>query len=121
MVLTNSGSVARDHLAGERTFLAYVRTSIAITSMGVALVQLFKLSTEPSTAAHRYARPLGAVIVVVGLMTLLIGIVRYFSTQRTLLEGKFPAARYTITFISLTLGAVTCVVFGILVGVASAT
>lgn len=35
MVLENSGSVARDHLASERTFLAYVRTSMALASMGV--------------------------------------------------------------------------------------
>lgn len=33
--LQNSGSVARDHLASERTFLAYVRTSLAIVSAGV--------------------------------------------------------------------------------------
>lgn len=35
LVLQNSGSVARDHLASERTFLAYVRTSLAIASTGV--------------------------------------------------------------------------------------
>ena len=35
LVLENSGSVARDHLASERTFLAYVRTSLAIASTGV--------------------------------------------------------------------------------------
>jgi len=34
-VLENSGSVARDHLASERTFLAYVRTSLALASAGV--------------------------------------------------------------------------------------
>lgn len=33
--LENSGSVARDHLASERTFLAYMRTSLAIASAGV--------------------------------------------------------------------------------------
>lgn len=35
LTLENSGSVARDHLASERTFLAYVRTSLAIASTGV--------------------------------------------------------------------------------------
>jgi hypothetical protein len=33
--LENSGSVARDHLASERTFLAYMRTSLAVASSGV--------------------------------------------------------------------------------------
>jgi hypothetical protein len=35
LVLSNTGSVARDHLALERTFLAYVRTSLAMASTGV--------------------------------------------------------------------------------------
>jgi hypothetical protein len=35
VTIENSGSVARDHLASERTFLAYVRTSLAIASTGV--------------------------------------------------------------------------------------
>lgn len=34
-LLENSNSVARDHLASERTFLAYVRTSLAVVSAGV--------------------------------------------------------------------------------------
>ena len=35
LVLENAGSVARDHLAVERTFLAYVRTSLTIATAGV--------------------------------------------------------------------------------------
>lgn len=35
LILLNSGSVARDHLASERTFLAYVRTSLTLVTMGV--------------------------------------------------------------------------------------
>ena len=35
LVLENKGNVARDHLASERTYLAYVRTSLATASAGV--------------------------------------------------------------------------------------
>ena len=35
LLLQNSGSVARDHLASERTFLAYVRTSLTIANTGI--------------------------------------------------------------------------------------
>ncbi|UZJ52081.1 hypothetical protein CBS101457_001401 [Exobasidium rhododendri] len=41
--LENKGSVARDHLAGERTFLAWLRTSLSLVSLGIAIAQLFKL------------------------------------------------------------------------------
>ncbi|KAK2459654.1 hypothetical protein APHAL10511_008299 [Amanita phalloides] len=40
LTLKNSGSVARDHLASERTFLAYVRTSLAIVTAGVGVYTL---------------------------------------------------------------------------------
>lgn len=35
LVLENKGNVARDHLASERTYLAYVRTSLACASAGI--------------------------------------------------------------------------------------
>ena len=44
--LENSGSVARDHLASERTFLAYMRTSLAIASSGVGEFDLISEHTE---------------------------------------------------------------------------
>lgn len=48
--LENKGSVARDHLALERTFLAWLRTSLAFASIGIAVTQLFRLNT---TIANR--------------------------------------------------------------------
>lgn len=33
--LKNEGSVARDHLALERTFLAWLRTSLSLVSIGM--------------------------------------------------------------------------------------
>ncbi|GAA5981054.1 hypothetical protein JCM5350_000026 [Sporobolomyces pararoseus] len=51
--LENKGSVARDHLASERTFLAWLRTSLALASIGIAITQLFRLpaSTTGTTPA----------------------------------------------------------------------
>ncbi|CAE6458792.1 unnamed protein product [Rhizoctonia solani] len=124
MVLENSGSVARDHLANERTWLAYVRTSLAIASTGVALVQLFTIAAQQPTGTvligaklQRFARPLGAVIVVIGMAVLALGVNRYFRIQHALTLNKFPPARKTVAFISTVLAAIVAVVFGILVGV----
>ncbi|KAI0785126.1 hypothetical protein C8Q75DRAFT_328494 [Abortiporus biennis] len=120
MTLENSGSVARDHLASERTFLAYVRTSLTIASMGVAIVQLFHISAASSKNGgeiERYSNPLGGVIVMLGLSTLALGVYRYFSVQYALVEGKFPVARISPAFLSLSLMILILIVFGVILGV----
>ncbi|CAA7266035.1 unnamed protein product [Cyclocybe aegerita] len=84
IVLENSGSVARDHLASERTFLAYIHTNLALASTGVALVQLFTINdlaspeiavqlNAASRSIQRFARPLGVTTVMLALVMLMIG------------------------------------------------
>ena len=84
-VLQNSGSVARDHLASERTFLAYVHTSLALATAGVGIVQLFTIvdliipnssdisMMETSRKLQRFAMPLGALSQVLALFILFLG------------------------------------------------
>jgi uncharacterized membrane protein YidH (DUF202 family) len=61
VTLENKGAVARDHLALERTFLAWLRTSLAFASIGIAVTQLFRLNTtlqNRSEAVRMAARSL---------------------------------------------------------------
>ncbi|KAF8471003.1 hypothetical protein DFH94DRAFT_795658 [Russula ochroleuca] len=119
LTLRNNGSVARDHLASERTFLAYVRTSLSFASAGVALVQLFRVSVSASAndPIASYARPLGATLVAFGMAVLIMGTQRYFLIQRALPQGLFPAARLSVFLQAVTLATIVGIVFGILVAV----
>ncbi|OSD02390.1 hypothetical protein PYCCODRAFT_1452209 [Trametes coccinea BRFM310] len=113
LMLENSGSVARDHLASERTFLAYVRTSLTLSSAGVGLVQLFSLSavTADRRDLEHFARPLGATMIAIGLYTLWVGIARYFLVQGSLVRGVYPVARVSISMLSFAVLAMVITIF----------
>ncbi|KAF9234677.1 hypothetical protein BU15DRAFT_52305, partial [Melanogaster broomeanus] len=119
LVLENKGNVARDHLASERTYLAYVRTSLACASAGVALLQLFMLSSTASATTskkggidmEKAGKALGATIVLFGLGILVLGVVRYFMTQSALIRGNFPVARNSLTAVAFILAALVGITF----------
>ena len=89
LVLQNKASVARDHLASERTFLAYVRTSLGLASAGVALVQLFTMADLISRSTgvplpavnqklQKFVIPLGLTALAMALIVLIIGEILFF-------------------------------------------
>ncbi|KAM0793948.1 hypothetical protein BDR22DRAFT_815976 [Usnea florida] len=124
--LENKGSVARDHLALERTFLAWLRTSLAFASIGIAVTQLFRLNTtiseregftpaNPDNTYHlrQVGKPLGATFLGIAILVLLVGGRRYFESQYWIVRGKFPASRgsvFLITFVALALIVTSLVV-----------
>ncbi|KAF3764798.1 hypothetical protein M406DRAFT_260586 [Cryphonectria parasitica EP155] len=110
--LENKGSVARDHLALERTFLAWLRTSLSFASIGVAITQLFRLNTSleveqgtsDSANAHtlrHLGKPLGGIFLGISILMLFLGYHRYFQAQQWIIKGKFPASRGTVILVSL--------------------
>ncbi|EGZ77120.1 hypothetical protein NEUTE2DRAFT_161944 [Neurospora tetrasperma FGSC 2509] len=107
--LENKGSVARDHLALERTFLAWLRTSLAFASIGIAVTQLFRLNTSlsdgnddthHSETLRHLGKPLGATFLGISILTLFLGYKRYLVGQHWVIKGKFPASRGTIMLLS---------------------
>lgn len=116
--LENKGSVARDHLANERTFLSWIRTAFTIMSLGVAFVQMYSILNRAKEAiAEGKAYPIdrsnawidnsdlvesvGIITGVLLLVVILFGTLRYFSVQHELQKNVFPATRAMILLVVL--------------------
>jgi uncharacterized membrane protein YidH (DUF202 family) len=105
--IKNTGSVARDLLASERTFLAWARSGLGFIALGVALekVEAFAAISPTLLELENANTKLAAgVLVGSGSLCVLHGTQRYFSTMKMLKEGMF---RPNVP--GVTLMAATCV------------
>lgn len=93
-VFSNNISEARDHLANERTFLAWLRTGFTISALGIVLsrVQVLSIGTPLSDTLNIFSKILSLVFVVLGLLFVFFGAVRFVSVQNSLSEKVFPSS-----------------------------
>jgi uncharacterized membrane protein YidH (DUF202 family) len=82
--------------ANERTFLAWIRTSIALSVLGTIIAQLFRLQNAPSPTGvislYTLATPLACVCQGAALLTALTGGHRYWRMQNAMVRGQALAA-----------------------------
>ncbi len=101
---------ARDHLANERTFLAWVRTGIATVIFGfaigrfsIALREFLKLQGH-GEASSGVSAWLGVISIVGGVLLILAGLARYNKTRVQLDSDSFQPAGFVIDIVSYLLG-----------------
>ena len=112
-------NLLRDRLANERTFLAWLRTGIAITSLGfvvarfdIFLQQLVELNPQPTSAGEAATQsdaaiPIGVILVIAGPVIVVMAAIRYLHTERALLRGVPDSRRLVRNIvIAITGGAV---------------
>ncbi|KAK6220181.1 DUF202 domain-containing protein [Colletotrichum tabaci] len=100
LLFENATSDARDHCANERstyarpvppphvvvvvsrtsTFLSYLRLSVYMSIVAVAIVLSFHLKSEPSQLELRMAKPLGIVFWILAVACLCLGLGNYIKT-----------------------------------------
>ncbi len=108
-------NLLRDRLANERTFLAWLRTGIAVTSLGfvvarfdIFLQELADATRETNAAlgGSKAAIPIGVILVLSGPAIITLAAARYLRTEQALLAGRSDPRRLVQSIvIGITAGA----------------
>ena len=105
--MVEDSSRARDHLANERTFLAWVRTSVAIVVFGFAIgrfaIALRQLSgfQGHEVKATGFSVWMGTISILAGVVMVVAGLMRYRKTRAQLDEGKFEPAGFIVDLVTV--------------------
>ncbi len=98
---------ARDHLANERTFLAWVRTGAAIVVFGfaigrfsIAIRQLASFAGHP-VGTVSFSVWLGTGAIVAGVLLVVAGLIRYRKTRVQLDAGTFEPAGFVLDLVTI--------------------
>lgn len=93
----NPKASVSDHLANERTFLAWIRTSISLMGFGFVVVKFslfvrqlaLAVTGHAVTPATGFSGIIGICLVGVGALTALIGYLRFKRIEKQLISGSF--------------------------------
>ncbi|MDR4885933.1 DUF202 domain-containing protein [Fredinandcohnia sp. QZ13] len=110
---TVDSTYIQQHLANERTFLAWVRTAIAIIGVGFLVTNLhFTMKTNLSPLRDLLANVIGLFSVGIGILTIIMAMIAYMRKINAINNQTFRTPKTTV----LTLGIFVitiAVVFGI--------
>lgn len=106
---SSNSNLARDHLANERTFLAWIRTGIAIVVFGFALGRFaIAIRQWMELEGHGHVVPtsglsvwFGTAAIVAGVMVCLAGLIRYRRTRDQINSGNFRPVGFIIDLIAI--------------------
>ena len=87
----------RDHLANERTYLAWIRSGIALLGFGVVIVRLRILNPPLASQPPGNGWKLGLLFSLVGLFTVLFSAQHYFQVRQDIEQDTYePGDRWVL-------------------------
>jgi len=106
---SENSSNPSDHLANERTFLAWLRTSIGIMAFGFVVVKFtlfikqiaLLLGKEVVIHQHGYSSFIGIFLVAVGAFTTIFSYFRYARIKKQLENNSFESSSLLIIVLTI--------------------
>jgi putative membrane protein len=114
MEANKSGNV-NEHLANERTFLAWMRTGIGIMAFGFVVVKfsLFVkqlgliVGKQLVLQQHGYSNIIGILLVIVGSASLILSFLEYKRTEKQINSGVYTSSSTLKTVLAIFLFAIS--------------
>lgn len=103
---------AQQHLANERTFLAWIRTAISITGVGFLTTSLnFTIKFSSNKYINLLVIFLGIYACVVGFITGVLSTIQYSKKRKEIQKGIYIPANKSIVFVSLLFSLLIFMIF----------
>ena len=125
----DSSERLQQYLANQRTFLSWVRTSIALIGLGFAIerfslfLQQFRLIADPDTAgstasatAHEYSALVGIGMIVVGTGLIIYALKNYLDSNKTIASGRYMPKNTIVYTASATIMGLGIIMIIFLIG-----
>ncbi|KMY49693.1 YidH family protein [Peribacillus loiseleuriae] len=103
---------AQQHLANERTYLAWVRTAVSIVGVGFLTTSLhFTIKLSFNQHINTLAIFLGIFACIVGFITGILSTLQYSKKRREIQEGIFIPSNHSIVFVSTLISFLIFIIF----------
>lgn len=114
----NHFDLLREHLANERTFLAWIRTSLALMGFGFVIIkfsfflQELALWVEPQNKnSVEFSNHLGIIMVVAGIVLSLLAWIRFRKTGKQLNNRTYSTSFVLSMLLTIIILLIGCFVF----------
>ncbi|PEL13487.1 YidH family protein [Bacillus sp. AFS017336] len=102
----------QQHLANERTYLAWVRTSITIMGVGFLITNLhFSTMTSNAKMGDALSKIIGLSSIIAGIFALIISTISYFIKGNDINNQTFKFSRILVVYLSIALSLIF-IIFG---------
>lgn len=125
----DSSERLQQYLANQRTFLSWVRTSIALIGLGFAIerfsifLQQFRLIADPqiagdavSATAHEYSALVGIGMILVGTALIVYALKNYLDSNKIIASGRYMPKNAIVYTASATIIGLGIIMIIFLVG-----
>ena len=116
----NTFEKSREHLANERTFLAWIRTGIALMGFGFVIVKFTLFLKEISIlletkgmSAKGYSAMVGVIMVALGVIIAVLAFIQYKKYEKQLNNNSYVSSSMLSLFITLIIliGGITLILY----------